>query len=83
MYIGHISIKTLYEDGIYLKVDNANITIKEKDSIIALCDPFYNSSEYSMPTLHKYSFKEILSNIDKDEEIFIDDLKYICGICIV
>lgn len=89
MYIGKVSIKTIVNGTIYLKVKTDSsiydMAINKNDSIVALCDFEYNSGD-NVPTLNRFSYDEIISDINQDDEndlYFETDLRYICGISIV
>lgn len=89
MYIGEVFIRGIINDNIYIGVRSKNgvedITICKGESIIALCDPEFNTND-SIPTITRFSYNEVLDCIDKTDEKdlwFDSDLKYICGISIV
>ena len=89
MYIGEVFIKDIIDDKIYVGVRSKNgvedIAICKGDSIVALCDPEFNTNN-SIPTINRFSYNEVLDNINKEDETdlwFDIDLRYICGISIV
>lgn len=89
MYIGEISINCIIDDRIYIKVkskDNEeNIVICKNDSIVALCDPGFNTDN-NIPVINRFSYDEVLDNINKEDEkdLWFDiDLRYICGISVI
>lgn len=89
MYVGNIIIRGMIDGNIHLIVESANnstaLVISKGSSIVALCDPKFNQDN-SVPSLNRFSYDEILSNIhqeDKDDLWFDIDLRYICGISIV
>lgn len=89
MYVGNIIIRGMIDGNIYLIVESANnstaLVIPKGSSIVALCDPEFNKDN-SVPSLNRFSYDEILSNIhqeDEDDLWFDIDLRYICGISIV
>lgn len=89
MYVGNIVVRGMIDGNIYLIVESANnstaLVIPKGSSIVALCDPEFNKDN-SVPSLNRFSYDEILSNIhqeDEDDLWFDIDLRYICGISIV
>lgn len=89
MYVGNIIIRGMIDGNIHLIVESANnstaLVIPKGSSIVALCDPEFNKDN-SVPSLNRFSYDEILSNIhqeDEDDLWFDIDLRYICGISIV
>lgn len=89
MYVGNIIIRGMIDGNIYLRVEFANnstaLVIPKGSSIVALRDPEFNKDN-SVPSLNRFSYDEILSNIhqeDEDDLWFAIDLRYICGISIV
>ena len=89
MYVGNIILRGMIDGNIYLRVESANnstaLVIPKGSSIVALCDPEFNKDN-SVPSLNRFLYNEILSNIhqeDEDDLWFDIDLRYICGISIV
>ena len=74
MYVGNIIIRGMIDGNIYLRVESANnstaLVIPKGSNIVALCDPEFNKDN-SVPSLNRFSYNEILSNIHQEDE---DDL---------
>lgn len=91
MIIGELDNINVYEDKIELDVysldgSTEKITIFPGNEIACFCDPFFMENR-SNGYVHRMSYDEFLSNLEKEEisqedEIygFIDDLRYIQGI---
>lgn len=89
MYVGNIVVRGIIDGNIYLRVESTNnstaLVIPKGGSIVALCDPEVNTGN-SVPSLNRFSYDEIISNINQEDEndLWFDiDLRYICGISIV
>ena len=79
MLYGRPTISKITPTSIDLKCRKEKVTVKEGDKIQCLIDPF-EDDHYASAHLYMMDFDEFVSNINIDEEEFIDDLMYICGL---